>query len=112
MFLLNFEKNGSVLLINDFLLFKYSEEICIASKRATTLKVVQNDHVPTLFLTRLYLSVKSQRTLGNKRMNDKTIENGLCAKNVCSLTIFYCSNIFRGDLLRYYKTYGLESCTG
>ena len=66
---LNFWKIGSFLLINKFLLFQYSEGIYRVSTWALVLKVTQNDHVLTLFLTRIKLAVKSQGTLGNKRLN-------------------------------------------
>ena len=39
------------------------------------LKVVANNHVLTLLLTRKEFAVKSQGMLKNKRMNIKTIEN-------------------------------------
>ena len=73
--LLVFSKNGSFLLINKILLFQYSEGIYSVSTRALALKVAQNDHVLQLFLTRIELAVKSQGTLGNKRLNIETIEN-------------------------------------
>ena len=68
-------KKGSLLLINKFLLFQYSDGITV-SRRAMALKVGQNDHVLKLFLTRIKLAMKSQGNLANKRMNIKTIENG------------------------------------
>ena len=74
--LFDFWKNDSFLLINKFLLFQYSEGIFSVSRRAMTLKVAQNDHVLTLFLTRIKLTIKSQGNLRNRRMNIKTIENG------------------------------------
>ena len=74
--LFDFWKNGSFLLINKFLLFQYSESISCVSTRALALKVAQNDHVVTAFLTPIKLTVKSPQTLGNKRMNIETIENG------------------------------------
>ena len=74
--LFHFWKNDSFLLINKFLLFKYSEGIFSVSRRAMTLKVAQNDHVLTLFLTRIKLTIKSQGNPRNRRMNIKTIENG------------------------------------
>ena len=74
--LLDFSKNGSFLLINKILLFQYSEGIYSVSTRALALKVAQNDHVLQLFITRIKLAVKSQGTLGNKRVNIETIENG------------------------------------
>ena len=74
--LFDFWKNDSFLLINKFLLFQYSEGIFSVSRRAMTLKVAQNDHVLTLFLTRITLTIKSQGNLRNRRMNIKTIENG------------------------------------
>ena len=74
--LFDFWKNDSFLLINKFLLSQYSEGIFSVSRRAMTLKVAQNDHVLTLFLTRLKLTIKFQGNLGNRRMNIKTIENG------------------------------------
>ena len=58
--LFDFWKNDSFLLINKFLLFQYSEGIFSVSRRAMTLKVAQNDHVLTLFLTRLKLTIKSR----------------------------------------------------
>ena len=67
--LVNFWKIGSFLLINKILLFQYSEGIYRVSTWALVLKVTQNDHVLTLFLTRIKLAVKSQGTLGNKRLN-------------------------------------------
>ena len=70
-----FKKNGSFLLINKILLFQYSEGISSVSTRALALKVAQNDHVLQLFITRIKLAVKSQGTLGNKRVNIETIEN-------------------------------------
>ena len=73
--LLDFSKSGSFLLINKILLFQYSEGIYSFSTRALALKVAQNDHVLQLFITRIKLAVKSQRTLGNKRVNIETIEN-------------------------------------
>ena len=73
--LFDFWKNDSFLLINKFLLFQYSEGIFSVSRRAMTLKVAQNDHVLTLFLTRITLTIKSQGNLRNRRMNIKTIEN-------------------------------------
>ena len=73
--LLDFSKNGSFLLINKILLFQYSEGIYSVSTRALALKVAQNDHVLQLFITRIQLAVKSQGTLGNKRVNIETIEN-------------------------------------
>ena len=63
------------LLIKKILLFQYSEGIYSVSTRALALKVAQNDHALTLFLTRIELAVKSQGTLGNKRLNIETIEN-------------------------------------
>ena len=72
----DFWKNDSFLLINKFLLFQYSEGIFSVSRRAMTLKVAQNDHVLTLFLTRIKLTIKSQGIPRNRRMNIKTIENG------------------------------------
>ena len=83
--LFDFWKNGSFFLINKFLLFQYSERIYCVSTRALALKVVQNDHVVTAFLTPIKLTVKSPETLGNKRMNIETIENGYWAKNSHSL---------------------------
>ena len=74
--LFDFWKNDSFLLINKFLLFQYSEGIFSVSRRAMTLKVAQNDHVLTLFLTRINLTIKSQGNPRNRRMNIKTIENG------------------------------------
>ena len=74
--LFDFWKNDSILLINKFLLFHYSEGIFSVSRRAMTLKVAQNDHVLTLFLTRIKLTIKSQGNPRNRRMNIKTIENG------------------------------------
>ena len=74
--LFDFWKNDSFLLINKFLLFQYSEGIFSVSRRAMTLKVAQNDHVLTLFLTRIKLTIKSQGHPRNRRMNIKTIENG------------------------------------
>ena len=74
--LLAFPKNGSCLLINKILLFQYSEGIYSVSTRALALKVAQNDHVLQLFIPRIKLAVESQRTLGNKRVNIETIENG------------------------------------
>ena len=74
--LFDFWKNDSFLLINKFLLFQYSEGIFSVSRRAMTLKVAQNDHVLTLFLTRITLTIKSQGKPRNRRMNIKTIENG------------------------------------
>ena len=74
--LFDFWKNDSFLLINKFLLFQYSEGIFSVSRRAMTLKVAQNDHVLTLFLTRTKLTIKSQGNSRNRRMNIKTIENG------------------------------------
>ena len=74
--LLDFSKNGSFLLINKILLFQYSEGIYSVSTRVLALKVAQNDHVLQLFITRIKLAVKSQGTLGNKRGNIETIENG------------------------------------
>ena len=76
MVLLKFWKNGLFLLINKFLLFQYSEGIYSVSARAVALRVAQNSHVLFLYLTRAKLSVKSQGTLGKKRMNIETIENG------------------------------------
>ena len=76
MVLLKFWKNGSFLLINKFLLFQYSEGIYSVSARAVALRVAQNSHVLFLYLTRAKLSVKSRGTLGKKRMNIETIENG------------------------------------
>ena len=76
MVLLNFWKNGSFVLINKFLLFQYSEGIYSVSARAVALRVAQNSHVLFLYLTRAKLSVKSQGTLGKKRMNIETKENG------------------------------------
>ena len=73
--LFDFLKNDSFLLINKFLLFQYSEAIFSVSRRAMTLKVAQNDHVLTLFLTRIKLTIKSQGNPRNRRMNIKTIEN-------------------------------------
>ena len=63
-------------IINKFLLLQYSEEICSVSTRAVVLKVSQNDHGLTLFLTRIKLGLQWHRTLGNKRMNIETIQNG------------------------------------
>ena len=74
--LFDFWKNDSFLLINKLLLFQYSEGIFSVSRRAMTLKVAQNDHVLTLFLTRIKLTIKSQGNPRNRRMNIKTIENG------------------------------------
>ena len=71
-----FEKNGSFLLINKILLFQYSGRIYSVSTRALVLKVAQNEHVLTLFVTPIKLAVKSQGMLGNRRMNIETIENG------------------------------------
>ena len=74
--LFDFWKNDSFLLINKFLLFQYSEGIFSVSRRAMTLKVAQNDHVLTLFLTRIKLTIKSQGNPRKRRMNIKTI--GIC----------------------------------
>ena len=74
--LFDFWKNDSFLLINKFLLFQYSEGIFSVSRRAMTLKVAQNDHLLTRFLTRIKLTIKSQGNPRNRRMNIKTIENG------------------------------------
>ena len=74
--LFDFWKNDSFLLINKFLLFQYSEGIFSVSRRAMTLKVAQNDHVLTLFLTRIKLTIKSQGNPRNRRMNIKTIKKG------------------------------------
>ena len=63
------------MLINKFLLFQYSEGICSISAGAVALEVAQNDHVLTLFLTRIKLTDKSLGNLGNKGMNIETIEN-------------------------------------
>ena len=76
MVLLNFWKNGSFLLINKFLLFQYSEGIYSVSARAVALRLAHNSHVLFLYITRAKLSVQSQGTLGKKRMNIETIENG------------------------------------
>ena len=76
MVLLKFWKNGSFLLINKFLLFQYSEGIYSVSARAVALRVAQNSHVLFLYLTRAKLLVKCQGTLGKKRMNIETMENG------------------------------------
>ena len=67
--LLDLSKNGSFLLINKFVLFQYSEGICSVYTRAMALEVARNDHVPTLFLTSVIFSVKSQGARENKRMN-------------------------------------------
>ena len=74
--LLDFSKKGSFLLIKKILLFQYSEGTYSVSTRALALKVAQNDHVLQLFITRIKLAVKSLGTLGNKRVNIETIENG------------------------------------
>ena len=74
--LFDFWKNDSFLLFNKFLLFQYSEGIFSVSRRAMTLKVAQNDHVLTLFLRHIKLTIKSQGNPRNRRMNIKTIENG------------------------------------
>ena len=66
---LNLWKIGSFLLINKFLLFQYSEGIYRVSTWALVFKVTQNDHVLTLFVTRIKLALKSQGTLGNKHLN-------------------------------------------
>ena len=71
--LLEFSKHGLVFLINEFLLFQYSQGICFVSTRLMALKFAQNNHVPTFFLTLIKLAVKS--TPGNKCMNIQTIEN-------------------------------------
>ena len=71
-----FEKSGSFLLINKFLLFQYSEGIYSVSARAVGLRVAQNSHVLFPYLRGAKLSIKSQGTLGKKRMNIQTIENG------------------------------------
>ena len=73
--LFDFLKIWPFLLINKFLLFQYSERISCVSTRALALKVAQNDHVATPFLTPITLTVKSPETFGNKRMNIETIEN-------------------------------------
>ena len=67
--LLDLSKNGSFLLINKFVLFQYSEGICSVYTIAMALEVARNDHVPTLFLTSVIFSVKSQGARENKRMN-------------------------------------------
>ena len=69
-----FEKKGSFLLINKILLFQYSKGIYSVSTRALALKVAQNSHVVTRILTRITLAVKSQGTLGKRRLNIVTIE--------------------------------------
>ena len=74
--LFDFWKNDSFLLINKFLLLQYSEGNFSVSRRAMTLKVAQNDHVLTLFQTRIKLTIQSQGNPRNRRMNIKTIENG------------------------------------
>ena len=68
--LLDFMKNGSFLLINKLPLFQSLKRICFVSTSALALKVAQNNHVLTFFLTwRIKLAVKSQGGLGNKRMD-------------------------------------------
>ena len=67
---------GSFLLINKLLLFQYSERISSVSTRAMPLQLAQNERVLRLLLTRTKLAMKSQGTLGNKRMNIETIEKG------------------------------------
>ena len=57
--LLDFWKNGSVVLINKFLLFKYSEGICSVSTRVMALNVSQNYHALIRFLLHIKLSIKS-----------------------------------------------------
>ena len=74
--LFDFLKIWPFLLINKCLLFQYSERISCVSTRALAFKVAQNDHVVKAFLTPIKLTVKSPETLGNKRMNIETIENG------------------------------------
>ena len=74
--LLGFWKKGSVLLINKFLLFQYSEGICSVSTEVMVLKYAQHDYVVTLFLARIKLAIISRGMLGNQRMNIETIEKG------------------------------------
>ena len=71
-----FEINGWFLLIKKILLFQYSEGVYSSCTRGLSLKVAQNDHVLTLFLTRIKVAVQSLGTHGNKRLNIETIEIG------------------------------------
>ena len=71
-----FEIDFSFLLINKILLFQYSEGIYPVSTRALSLKVLQYDHVLTLFLTRIQVAVQSLGSRRDKRLNIETIEIG------------------------------------
>ena len=54
--LLDFFKNSPFLLMNKILLFQYSEKICFVSTRDVALKIAQNDHALSVFLTRVKLA--------------------------------------------------------
>ena len=56
--------------------FKIQRGFFSVSVRAVALRLAHNSHVLFLYITRANLSVQSQGTLGKKRMNIETIENG------------------------------------
>ena len=69
-------QNRVLKLINQLLLFQYSEGIFSAKKRAVTLTLVHNTQLIKLFLSSHKMSRNSSFSQRNKHMNIETIEIG------------------------------------
>ena len=67
-------QNRVLKLINQLLLFQYSEGIFSAKKRAVTLTLVHNTQLIKLFLSSYRMSRNSSFSQRYKRMNIDTIE--------------------------------------
>ena len=71
---MNYEQNQVLKLINQIILFQYSERIFSANKRAATSTLLHNAHLITLFLTHFKLSQNSSFLQRYRAMNIQTIE--------------------------------------
>ena len=69
-------QNWVLKLINQLLLFQYSEGIFSAKKRTVTLTLVHNTQLIKLFLSSYYMTRNSSFSQRYKRMNIETIEIG------------------------------------
>ena len=71
---MNYEQNQVLKLINQIILFQYSERIFSANKRAATSTLLHNEHLITLFLTHFKLSQNSSFLQRYIAMNIQTME--------------------------------------
>ena len=69
-------QNRVLKLINQLLLFQYSEGIFSAKKRTVTLTLVHNTQLIKLFLSSYYMTRNSSFSQRYKGMNIETIEFG------------------------------------